>query len=126
MTRINLIPVEELHKKHLVAEAHEITRVFGLARKAQFDILKRRRKLPEHFTMGQGHVLFFYDKLAFISNRYEQLSDEMRRRGYKPNQIPREELLAGIDVRLHNDYVPTPEAIALSLERINLMMPKGD
>ncbi len=102
MTRINLIPVENLHKKHLVAETHEITRVFGLASKAQFDIIKRRRKLPETFRMSEGHVLFFYDKLAFIANRYEQLSDEMRRRGYKPNQIPREELLAGIDVRLNN------------------------
>lgn len=32
MTRINLIPVQELTNKHLIAEKHEITRVFSLAK----------------------------------------------------------------------------------------------
>ena len=32
MTRVNLVPVEELVDKHLVAEKHEITRVLALAR----------------------------------------------------------------------------------------------
>ena len=34
MTRINVIPVDELVNKHLLAEYHEITRVFGLVKKS--------------------------------------------------------------------------------------------
>ena len=35
MTRINVVPVEELTNKHLMAEYHEITRIFRLVREAQ-------------------------------------------------------------------------------------------
>lgn len=122
MTRINVIPPEELTRMHLQGELKEITRVFGLARKAQFDIIKGKRKLPSEYTLGTGHVLFFYNKLKFIADRYESLVAEMQRRGYKPNPIPRNELLDKIDPRLHNDYVPTQEAIAINLERINLRL----
>lgn len=118
MTRINVVPVDELPRPMLSGENKEITRVFGLARKAQFDIIKGKRKLPEKYTMGEGHVVFFYDKLKFIADRYESIVEEMRRRGYHPNPIPREELLAGISPKLYNDYVPTEEAIAISRARI--------
>lgn len=104
MTRINLIPVEELTRQHLQGEYKEITRVFGLAHKAQFDIIKGNRKLPKEYTMGEGHVTFFYNKLKFIADRYESLVAEMQgsfgsyephlqRRGYKPNPISRKDLL---------------------------------
>ena len=128
-----MIPIEELTRQHLQGEYKEITRVFGLARKAQFDIIKGKRKLPQEYTMGTGHVAFFYDKLKFIADRYESLVLEMQgsfgsnephlqRRGYKPNPIPRKDLLDKIDVRLYNDYVPTQEAIAINRERINLRL----
>lgn len=121
---------------HLQGELKEITRVFGLARKAQFDIIKGKRKLPQEYTMGTGHVLFFYNKLKFIADRYESLVFEMQgsfgsyephsqRRGYKPNPISRKDLLDKIDTRLYNDYVPTQEAIAINRERINLRL-KGE
>ena len=110
---------------HLKGEYKEITRVFGLARKAQFDVIKGKRKLPTDYTLGTGHVLFFYNKLKFIADRYESLVLEMQRRGYKPNPIPHNELLDNIDTRLHNDYVSTQEAIAINRERINLRL-KGE
>lgn len=118
MTRVNVVKPEELNNKMLVAEAHEITRVFGLARKAQFDIMKGKRKVPTEYTLGTGHVLFFYPRLKFIADRYESLVLEMKARGYKPNPIPREELLAGINPKLYNDYQPTAEAIAVNRQRI--------
>lgn len=124
MTRINLVPVEELHNKHLAGEYKEITRVFGLARNAQFEVLRGKRKLPHEFVLGTGHVSFFFDKLKFIADRYEALTKEMQRRGYKPNPISREDLLKGIDTRLHLDYYPTQQALLLSKERILLRMPK--
>lgn len=119
MTRINVIPVEELHRLHLQAELKEITRVFGYARKAQFDIIKGKRNIPKEYTLGTGHVLFFYPRLKFIADRYESLVAEMKRRGYNVNPIAREKLLKGIDIRLHNDYTPTQEAIEINKQRIS-------
>lgn len=122
MTRINLIPPEELHYKHLVAEYREITRVPTLARKAQRELHKKQ--IPSVYTLGTGHALFFYPRLGFIADRYESLCDEMRRRGYVCNQIPRSELLKDIDSRLHGTYNVTPEALKINRERIQLRMPK--
>lgn len=124
MTRINLIKPSELHYKHLVAETREITRIFGLARKNQRDILGGRKVLPKEYTLGTGHCLFFCSKLKFIADRYEALTSEMIRRGYKPNPIPREDLLADIDSKLIKDYIPTPEAININRQRILERMPK--
>lgn len=124
MTRINVVPVEELHRLHLIAEAKEITRVFGLARKAQFDIIKGKRKISNEYTLGKGHVEMFYNKLKFIADRYESLVAEMKRRGYKPNPISRQDLLQGIDNRLYGDYTPTQQSIEINKQRILERMPK--
>ena len=122
MTRINTVPPEELHYSHLVAEYRELPRVFSLARKSQFEYLRGKYVVPKEYTLGTGHMRFFVPRLKFLADRYESLVAEMQRRGYKPNPIPRNELLDKIDPRLHNDYIPTQEAIAINLERINLRL----
>lgn len=116
MTRINLVEPSELSGKHLVAEVHEITRVFGLARKAQHDMHKRKQ--PAEYTLGTGHVLFFYDKLKYISDRYDSLCNEMINRGYQCNRINKEDLHQGIGKHMLFGYTPTPEAIAINRQRI--------
>jgi deoxyribonuclease (pyrimidine dimer) len=122
MTRINLIDPSLLHNKHLLGELHEITRVFGLARKAQDEMHKM--KIPNEYKLGTNHVRFFYDKLTFISNRYTSLCDEAVNRGYNCNRIPKEELHRGIASHMFWDYTPTPEAIKLNTDRINERLPK--
>ena len=114
MTRINVIPVEELSNEHLLGENHEITRVYNLARKAQHEVLRGSKKLPLYYTMGTGHVLFFYNKLSFISKRYVALNEEMRRRGYSPDPIPLEILEEGIDRRMFFNYTPTQDALEIN------------
>ena len=42
MTRINVVPVQELQREHLVAEYKEIVRVFALARAAQYELHKKK------------------------------------------------------------------------------------
>lgn len=116
MTRINLVDPSALHTKHLVAELHELPRVFSLARKSQFKL--GSKNIPTQYVLGTGHVLFFYDKLRFVANRYDLLCREMRTRRYNVNQIPEEELLADISAELINDYEPTAEAIALNSQRL--------
>lgn len=123
MTRVNIIHPSELTNKHLVGELHEITRVFGLVRKAKARGINKynihtKLKVPEHYTMGTGHVLFFYTRLGYVADRYEGLVKEAKLRNFKVNQIARESLLEGIDSFWIGDYAPTPEAIEINRKRI--------
>lgn len=116
MTRINLVDPSELSSKHLVAEYREIVRVFALARKSQHEMHKK--KVPSAYTLGTGHVLFFYDKLKFVSDRYDSLCDEMLKRGFVCNRVPKEELHKGITSNMFFGYKPTDAAITINRQRI--------
>lgn len=123
MTRINVVPVQELHKKHLMGELHEITRVFGLVRKLKDRKINRfnfQEKVnpPKEYTLGSGHVKFFYDKLGFVYNRYQELQQEAIRRGINANNIERDSLFDGIDSFYGGDYTPTEDAIAINRQRL--------
>lgn len=128
MTRINVVEPNTLHNKHLMGEIHEITRVFGLVRKAQDRKInkynfKDKIKQPAVYTMGTGHVYFFYDKLKFISDRYYALCSEAKLRGYKVNPIDKESLVSGISEWWFSDYTPTQEAIKINQIRIEERLP---
>jgi deoxyribonuclease (pyrimidine dimer) len=79
MTRINCgIPVEELHPKHLMAEHREIKRIPNCIKKGKFNM----KGQPQEFTLGTGHVKFFYDKLLYLRKRYIQLYNRCKALGY--------------------------------------------
>lgn len=123
MTRINVVEPKELNNKMLMGELHEIVRVFGLVRKAKSRGINKynihnKLKVPEHYTMGTGHVLFFYTRLGYVADRYEGLIREAKLRNFKVNPIARESLLEGIDSFWIGDYAPTPEAIEINRQRI--------
>jgi len=81
VTRINCIPVEELTDKHLGAEYRELPRVFALVRDAAAKG-KRPWDFPIlHYTLGTGHVQFFYTRLSYLIDRYAELVAECRKRG---------------------------------------------
>lgn len=129
MTRINVVPPKELHNKHLMGEIHEITRVFGLVRKAQERGINKynfKEKLnpPDTYTMGTGHVKFFYNKLDFIKDRYQKLCYESWNRGYKVVMIDPDSLGAGLRKEWYNDYTPDDNALNINRERIRERMPK--
>ena len=116
VTRINCVPVEELGGPHLVAEYRELPRVFALARRAA---QRGTPAQPPAYTLGKGHLLFFYTRLGYLAKRHAELVEEMKRRGYKPAfpginaaQYPE------IPASWWADWVPTPEAIALNRQRI--------
>lgn len=69
--------------QHLVAESTELKMVPGMMR---YRINKEQKfgKPPESFRLGKGHILFFTDKLGYLSKRLECINKEMRRRGFKP------------------------------------------
>lgn len=118
MTRINCIPVQELSGPHLVAEYRELPRVFKLAEKAAsrgHDALQQ----PDAYTLGKGHILFFYSRLGYLANRHAALIQEMKRRGYKPAfaGVRRDDFPA-IPDEYWRDWIPTEQAMRLNRERI--------
>ena len=84
MTRINVVQVETLSRQHLISEFRELPRAFALAHKASINDKPWTNKQPNAYTMGTGHVMFFYDKLGFLADRHKLLILEMQHRGYKP------------------------------------------
>ena len=115
MTRINVVPVRELSDKHLVAEYRELPRVFRLS--YEWQQRNRPTAIPAEYTLGKGHVTFFYDKLRFLIKRHRQLCREMRHRLFvvrfpDPPQFDH-------DDDLMKQYEPTPEALRINRERIN-------
>ena len=119
MTRINLIPPKDLNTKHLVAEYREIARLPDNLKKS----LNRKTKpfnlteIPQKYTLGTGHVKFFYDKMLFLQKRFESLVNEMLRRGYNPN-FRDSSIFIPNNTIFYNDYQPTTEAIEINLARI--------
>ena len=119
MTRVNLVPPEELSRQHLVAEYRELPRIFGLVRAAQGRGLRPSSlKAPATYVLGRGHMLFFYDKCMFLLRRQQSLIREMRRRGYDPKFAYPNDLIVGLEAHWLNDYEPTGEALELNRQRI--------
>lgn len=119
MTRINIIDPSELTDQHLIAEYREIRLLTqnlrrSFASKDGFN----KNKIPRQFTLNAGHVLFFKDKGLYINNRYQQLQNEMKNRGFKPT-------CENIDTSVwpadfYNDWQPSERDFEIIRERINL------
>lgn len=79
MTRINsAIHPRELPSKLLLAEHREIKRIPNAIASGRFNM----QDVPHDFTLGKGHVKFFYPRLTYLRDRYVQILDECKRRGY--------------------------------------------
>ena len=61
MTRINLVPPEELYDQHIIAEYREIRSLTrGLLRCFNGKKGIPKSRIPKKFTLNTGHVLFFF------------------------------------------------------------------
>lgn len=113
MTRINVgIPPKELVDKHLMAEHREIKRVPNCISKGKYNLSGQ----PKKFTLGTGHVKFFYDKLLYLQKRYEELYAECKRRGFNVTYYG--DAWKDVPDNLMNDYSPTDEDREIIRERI--------
>ena len=119
MTRINIVPTRELADQHLVAEYRELFMVgSALARTLKSPNRdKSLSSIPEKFTLNTGHVKFFYNKGKYLHKRYDELVEEMKRRGMNPDpervfkrdQWPDE---------LYQDWEPDDQELAIVRQRI--------
>lgn len=115
MTRINVVHPKELTDKHLLAEYRELPRVFALAHSwymqgGQFDTLTRE------YTLGHGHVRFFYNKLGYCTKRHALLVNEMLSRGFRVTYKNPPSITISA---LAGDWTPTSNAIRINRERID-------
>lgn len=119
MTRINVVPVEELSRQHLIAEYREITRLPGNLKAA----LNRKTKpfsfseIPSDYVLGPGHVKFFFDKMEFLQQRFEKLVAEMLKRGYNPSYLD-STIFKDCLPEFYNNYTPTEKALEINRQRI--------
>ncbi len=121
MTRINVVDVALLTDQHLFAEYREITRVFALVKQAceKYPIEVVLGKVVPTYRLNAGHVVFFYDKLAFIERRYFELKQEAVRRGI--NITPKDDIINfrhNLDARFYQDFVPTGADTMINVERL--------
>lgn len=77
------------------------------------------KRIPPAFTLNTGHVSFFYDKGAYLVERYALLRAELERRGINFNRDseldPDGTMLAA---PWCGHYTATPEALRIIRERI--------
>jgi hypothetical protein len=113
MTRINVaIPPTELNTRHLLAEHRELKRIPNCVSRGRFNL----KSTPKEFTLGKGHVSFFYDKLEYLRKRYEDLYKECINRNFNVSYYGN--AWDGIPSELMNDYTPTQRDEQLIRERI--------
>jgi deoxyribonuclease (pyrimidine dimer) len=120
MTRINSnVDPKQLMDQHLMAEYRELPMVLASLRRSLKTQSEREvlKKIPPKFTLNKGHVLFFYNKLTFLRNRYDRLVSELHNRGYNLDQ-GRVLDLNGIPSTFFNDWSATPTDDAVLEQRI--------
>ncbi len=117
MTRINILPVEELTDQHLMAEYREIFMIGSALQKSLSSPNWDKKRIPKKLTLGTGHVMFFYDKGQYLYKRYQQIQTQLNKRNYnldasrlfKVTQFPTD---------YYNDWTPTDRDRAVIRERI--------
>lgn len=113
MTRINVgIRATELPDRLLLAELREIKRIPNVISKGNY----RMENIPEQFTLGTGHVKFFYNKLEYLLERYNELRDEAIGRGFNVSDFS--EAWLNVPETLRNGYQEKERDRTLLIERI--------
>lgn len=83
------------------------------------------QKIPEIFTLGTGHVSFFYNKLTYLKIRYVKIYDELKKRGCNITNkndtfqdMPTHIIQNNKKYQINLDYIPTNHDRSLLIQRI--------
>ena len=113
MTRINLVPVEELSNQHLVAEYRELPRC--IKQKINTECA------PERYCLGTGHMRWGRKHSKFLLARYNSILQEMKYRWFSTNfnfSELEKEYFDKVEKQNKNDYTPDEKDMNLSRSRI--------
>lgn len=112
MTRVNVIPVEELSDQHLIAEYRELPRCI----KQEIDI----SDAPDKYCLGKGHMKWARKHGAYTINRFDAICKEMDYRGFN-RAFGSMELLCFVNEWYpghYTNYSPSENDIKLNRARI--------
>ena len=77
--RVNVgVDPKTLTDEHLIAEARELIMLPYFCNKCKET--GSMKNIPEKFTLGQGHILFFTNKVKYVCDRYLKILDECKNR----------------------------------------------
>jgi deoxyribonuclease (pyrimidine dimer) len=117
LTRINILPVEELTDQHLMAEYREIFMIGSSLQRSLKSEYWDHKRIPKKFTLNTGHVMFFYDKGKYLYKRYDEIKDELTKRNFKLDKS-RLFKTKQFPTDYYNDWKPTKEDQAIVWQRI--------
>lgn len=119
MTRINTVPVNQLTDQHLLAEYREITRLPKNLHTSLNRVSKpfSEAEIPSQYVLGKGHVKFFMNKFKWLENRFSNLLDECKRRGFTTN-FNDATIFRNVPSQFYKDWEVTEKAVELCEERI--------
>jgi deoxyribonuclease (pyrimidine dimer) len=116
MTRISVaVRAIELCDAHLIKERIEILRIPNAIKSGKAKV--NLAKIPKTFTLGTGHVVFFYPRLKYLHDRYNELSAECIKRKFKITDYS--DAFDELPENLYNDYEESSADRVLLVERVN-------
>lgn len=114
MTRISVgVRAIELCDAHLIKERIELLRIPNAIRSGKAVV----KNIPSTFTLGTGHVKFFYDKLDYLHNRYLELTAECIERDFKITDFS--DSFLGLPKELCNGYEERDQDRKIVVDRVN-------
>lgn len=114
MTRISVgVRAIELCDAHLIKERVELLRIPNAIKSGKAVV----KDIPRKFTLGKGHVKFFYDKLGYLQQRYVELTAECIERDFKITDFS--DSFKDIPQSLWNDYEETQQDRDIVVQRVN-------
>lgn len=116
--RSNLIFPHFLTDQHLMAERRELRMIPPLLKKRIETGKHGTLDIPKRFTLGKGHMLFWLDKMLYLSKRHAALTEEMGRRGFKPDHSLTFDMEYAIMTSMDNDWTPLPEDYDIIVTRL--------
>lgn len=114
MTRISVgVRAIELCDAHLIKERIELLRIPNSIKSGKAVV----KNIPDSFTLGAGHVKFFYDKLEYLHDRYLELTAECVERDFNITDFS--DSFLGLPKNLWNSYEERDIDRQIVVQRVN-------
>lgn len=114
MTRISVgVRAIELCDAHLIKERIELLRIPNAIKSGKAVV----KDIPRTFTLGTGHVKFFYDKLGYLKERYLELTAECMERDFNITDFS--DSFKDLPKELFNNYEERTIDRQIVVQRVN-------
>ena len=113
MTRINVVPVEELSDQWLLAEYHELPRCIK-QKTNTYDA-------PKNYCLGKGHMKWGKHHTRYLLLRYKTIVQELLYRGFNLSftyENLKRYVVYNTNFCDNNFYIPSNEDVCLNRHRL--------